>query len=103
MNWRDHFRRLLTLRCEESSLLASQELDEPLGTADRLALWGHLLGCRSCWRFRHQLRRISEIYRRRATFPSEPKADDGGLSPDSRQRIAEALRRAADNDPRQGG
>ena len=42
--------RILTLRCEGASALASQALDEPLGLADRLALWGHLLACIPCRR-----------------------------------------------------
>ena len=95
MNWRDHLGRLLALRCEESSLLASQELDEPLGTPDRLAMWGHLLACRSCRRSRDQLRRIGEAYRRREAYRSESQSAGEGLSPESRRRIAEALRRAA--------
>ena len=102
MNWHDHLRRLLTLRCEGSSLLASRELDEPLGTSDRLAMWGHVLVCRSCWRFRSQLRRIGEAYRRREAHRTEPGSAGEGLSPESRRRIAEALRRAANNGSREG-
>ncbi len=102
MNWHDHLRRLLTLRCEGSSLLASQETDEPLGTSDRLAMWGHLLACRSCRRFRSQLRWIGEAYRRREAHRAEPGSAGEGLSPESRRRIAEALRRAAHNGSREG-
>ncbi len=102
MNWRDHLRRLLALRCEESSLLASQELDEPLGTSDRLAMWGHVLVCRSCRRFRHHLRRIGAAYRRRGAYGIDPESAAEGLSPESRRRIAEALRRAAHNGSREG-
>ena len=49
---------VLTLRCEAASALSSQELDEPLSRLDRTALWCHLLACRSCRRFRKQLRWI---------------------------------------------
>jgi hypothetical protein len=97
MNWRDHLRRLLALRCEESSLLASQELDEPLGTSDRLAMWGHVLACRSCRRFRGHLRQIREVCRRREAHRTDLESVDGGLSPESRRRIAGALWRAANN------
>lgn len=102
MNWRDLLRKLLALRCEESSLLASQELDDPLGASDRLAMWGHLLSCRSCRRFRYQLRWITEPYRRRGAFPGEPESEHPGLSPESRRRINEALLRAG-NDGNPGG
>ena len=102
MNWHDHLRRLLTLRCEGASLLASGETDEPLGTSDRLAMWGHLLACRSCRRFRYQLRRIGEAYRRREAHRTETESAGEGLTPESHRRIAEALRRAA-NDGSRGG
>ena len=104
MNWREHLRRLLALRCEESSLLASHELDEPLGTPDRLAMWGHLLACRSCRRLRNQFRRIGEVYRRREACETEARSEGNSLSPDSRRRIAEVLRSATnDGNPERNG
>ncbi len=48
MNWSNNLLKILTLRCEEASMLASRELDEPLGPAERLALRGHALVCGSC-------------------------------------------------------
>jgi hypothetical protein len=91
MNWYVHIRRLLALRCEESALLASQELDEPLSTSDRLAMWGHILVCRSCRRLRQHLRRLGELYR------SESGSTTESLSPEARHRIAEALKQALNN------
>lgn len=102
MNWHHHLRKLLTLRCEGASLLASQETDEPIGTPDRLAMWGHVLVCRSCRRFRYQLRRIGETYRRLEANRTGPGSAGEGLSSESRHRIAEALRRAANNGSREG-
>ena len=55
MSWSSDVLKILTLRCEEASLLASREIDEPLGLAERVALCGHSLVCRSCRRLRRQL------------------------------------------------
>jgi hypothetical protein len=82
-----NLRRLLALRCEEASQLASHELDEPLGVVDRLALRGHLLACRSCRRLRAQFRWIGGLYRGR-------EAAGEGLTPEVRRRIARALESA---------
>lgn len=92
MNWTKAAILILTLRCEAASALASQELDEPLTAAERLALRGHLLACRSCRAFRRQLRLIREAARR-AGPALDPDAV-GGLSPEGRARIARALRDA---------
>ena len=102
MNWRDHLGRLLTLRCEGSSFLISKELDDPLDLSERLAMWGHVLACRSCRRFRDHLRRIGEAYRRRGARRIEFETTGEGLSPESRRRIAEAMRRATGNGPEEG-
>ena len=55
MSWPNEMMKILTLQCEEASILASRELDEPLSLAECLAVRGHTLVCRSCRRFRHQL------------------------------------------------
>ncbi len=103
MTWRDRLWHLLALRCEASSFLASQELDEPLGAFDRLAMWGHLLACRSCRRFRSQVRRIGLAYRHREAERITSESDGEGLSPESHRRIAEALRLAGNDGQREGG
>ena len=98
-NWYDTVRRLLALGCEESSRLSSRGLDEPLGGADRLALWGHLAACRSCRRFRSLLGRIGDAYRRRGDGGAGPAVAARGLTPEARRRIAEALERVARDGP----
>lgn len=83
--------RILTLRCEEASVLASQELDEPLGGLDRIALTGHLLVCAACRRFRAQLRAIRRSALASKAAPAGGPAPGEGLSREARRRIAEAL------------
>lgn len=78
--------RILTLHCESASELASRELDESLGRLETAALWGHLLVCRSCRRFRGQIRLIQQAVRRRGTGSAAE-----GLSPEARHRIAQAI------------
>jgi hypothetical protein len=55
--------RIVSIHCSEVSRIASDELEQPVGVADRLALWGHLIGCRSCRRFRSQIGEIREQIR----------------------------------------
>jgi hypothetical protein len=97
MSWSRGLIHILTLKCEGASLLASRELDEPLGRGERLAMWGHLLACASCRRFRGQVRFLRRaIHERRVGTDGN---EDGlpALSPEARDRIeramAEAIRR----------
>lgn len=84
-------RKVLTLRCEEASELISHAMDEPLPRLEALALWGHLLACTSCRRFRRQLRSLRTALRRRDRSPDGPRAEDDALSREARARIARAI------------
>lgn len=86
--------RILTLNCDESSMLASRERDEPLSFVDRLAHYGHLLACSSCRRFRRQLNRIGKF------LNQDEGASSGGLSAEARDRIARAIASAEGRDDR---
>jgi hypothetical protein len=92
--------QVLTLRCEDASVLASRELDESLGGLERVALWGHLLVCRSCGRFRGQIRLIRAAIRLRERRHPDPPPDDDALSPEARRRIARAIAEATAGDAR---
>ncbi len=87
--------QILTLRCEEASVLASQELDEPLGLAQRLAIWGHLLACRSCRRLRRQLWFLREALRRHGSEMVQAGQEQDALSPAGRARIERVLEQAS--------
>jgi hypothetical protein len=88
MNW---LLRTLTLRCEEASELSSQELDSALSLGDRLALFGHVAVCKSCRRFRAQIRLIRQAIRRRKHVLGQFSLAAGQLSPEARHRIALAI------------
>jgi hypothetical protein len=83
--------QILTLRCAAASELASRELDEPLGGLERAALWGHLLVCRSCRRFRGQIRLIRTALQFRDRLPSGAEPEVAALSEEARHRIALAI------------
>jgi hypothetical protein len=83
--------QILTLHCESASELSSRELDEPLGGLERAALWGHLLVCRSCRRFRGQIRLIRTALRLRDRLPSGAEPEVAVLSEEARHRIARAI------------
>jgi hypothetical protein len=82
--------RILTLGCEEATVLASQAMDEPLHAPERLALYGHLLVCVPCARFRKQLRMLRDSVRGSAGV-ADTLATDPGLSPEAKLRITTAL------------
>src|SRR5271157_3962610 len=97
MSWPGQLLKILTLHCEEASVLASRELDEPLGLAERLAVRGHTLVCRSCRRFRRQLQFLRVALNRRDAATQENETGQGhdALSPEARERIERALVRAS--------
>ncbi len=95
MSWPKDVLKILTLRCEEASVLTSRELDEPLGLAERLAVRGHTLVCRSCRRFRRQLELLRAALNRRDVATEEAGPDCDGLSVEARARIQRVLIQAA--------
>jgi hypothetical protein len=84
--------RILTLHCEAAAEQLSRELDDSLPRLDRAALFCHLLACRSCRRFRAQVRLIRKAVRRRAQLLAQSDSTEGRLSAEARYRIALACR-----------
>ena len=89
VSWLKSLVRVLTLRCEAASELSSRELDDSLPRLDRAAIFCHILACRSCRRFRVQVRLIRKAvrYRRGQLLAGTDSAEDG-LSAKARHRIA---------------
>lgn len=94
MSWSERLVQILTLRCEGASSFASRELDEPLHPGERLALWGHLLACSPCRRFRRQVRFLRCAIRDRRGAPDGSKDGNDSLRPEARTRIERALAEA---------
>ena len=92
MSWLKSLVRVLAIRCEAASELSSRELDDSLSRLDRAALVCHLLACRSCRRFRVQVRLILKAVRYRAQLSDETDSTEDGLSAEARHRIAVACR-----------
>ena len=95
MTWSREWLRILTLRCEEASMLTSDELEERLSLADRMALRGHLLVCGSCRTLRHQLHFLRTAMRRKQAKLDDQILELARLSPEARQRILQALSKSA--------
>lgn len=76
---------ILTLKCDQASVLMSDSLDRPLLWHERLALRGHLLACRVCPLVMKQMKTIAQATRRVAP----PEAT---LSRDAKDRIKGKLR-----------
>ncbi len=90
--------RILTLHCDDASLLSSRELDESLPRLDRWALLCHVVACKSCRRFRRQLRIIRQAVRDREQFFAELDSTQDGLSAEARSRIARACQEFSRHD-----
>ncbi len=88
----DGLLRVLTVHCDSASELSSRELDGPLSHMDRAALYCHLIACRSCRRFRAQIRLSRRAARSRTQLAEKTQNSEGQLSPEARNRIAAACR-----------
>jgi len=95
MTWSREWLRILTLRCEEASMLTSYELEERLSLAERMALRGHLLVCGSCRTLRHQLQFLRTAMRRKHAKLDDQSLVLARLSPEARQRILQTLSKLA--------
>lgn len=98
MSWLNRLLQILTLHCDAASALASRELDESLPRLERVALWCHLLVCRSCRRFRRQIGLIRQIVRRHDQLLADSDLERNILSTEARNRIARAIRHAGSDE-----
>lgn len=77
-------------RCSDISKKVSMSLDEKLPLHERAAVRFHLMMCRYCARFRHQMIQLREMSR--ADHPGRPAGDaEPGLSREAKARIKERL------------
>lgn len=85
---------ILTLTCDESSRLASDDLERPLGLAERIALQMHVLICKSCRRFRRQIHLLHKLLRDSKREAALMGPLDLALTPAERGRILAAVHQA---------
>ncbi|MEM7627305.1 MAG: hypothetical protein AAF333_17040 [Planctomycetota bacterium] len=81
--WRD-LKLVLTIRCEQSSRLISDECERRLNPIERFAAALHRVNCRWCRRFRSQVAVLQALAEQPPPAPAQ-------LSPAARQRITRAL------------
>ncbi len=89
MKFLSALRLILLLKCEQSTRLVSQSLDQDLSVAERWAVRLHYGGCWSCRRFRKQIELL-----RQATRTGHAAHESDQLSSEARRRIEEAIRNA---------
>lgn len=64
------------LSCEEATRLMSDAMERPLAIKDRMSLNVHLVMCKGCRNFSHQVQGLRQIAREYAQGRGDPK-DDG--------------------------
>ncbi len=80
---------IINQNCRTASRLGCESLDRPLSRLEQTGLHIHLMGCRSCRRFRKQITQIDKIVEHIAS----QQETEVRLPAESRQRITHALRR----------
>ncbi|MEM7477706.1 MAG: zf-HC2 domain-containing protein [Planctomycetota bacterium] len=80
---------ILTLKCDQASLLESESLDRELKLYERLALKGHLLVCTVCRKLHRQLRFLDGAHQH--LDKETPEVHVCKLSNDASQRIRQAM------------
>ena len=76
------------ISCQEVARLSSESQDRSLTFGERISLRFHLVGCKLCSRYAHQLKFLRDTC---ARVDEEP-AGNTELSGDARERIQERLK-----------
>ena len=77
------------ISCQEAARLSSEAQDRSLTLSERISLRFHLLRCKLCTRYAHQLKFLVEACARVAEEPNS----DAELSDTARDRIRDRLKR----------
>lgn len=81
----------LLMSCRQAARAQSERLEHPLPRAQSLGLWLHLLICRWCRRYGHQIKFLSQAAREHPDHHTH--AHPAKLSPEARDRIKQRLTR----------
>ena len=76
------------INCEKAARLSSESHDRQLTLRERVSLRFHLMGCRLCSRYTHQLK----FLRGACEHIDEEPAGNAQLSDDARDRIRQRLK-----------
>jgi len=85
---------ILSLSCDESSRLVSDNLERKLSRAERMALRLHLMVCRKCRAFRRNLNLLRDALHTRTEQCLATQDQPPALSSDERARLRQTLARA---------
>ena len=96
MNFLRAIRLILTLKCEESTRLYSEQMDQQLSFSEKWAVRLHGWICASCWRFRRQMGFLRQAAQSVGDHLPNGSSDPQ-LSPVARDRIRESLRGSREN------
>jgi len=96
MTWFKSIWLILTLKCNQSTQLASESLDRDLTRAESVAMRLHELLCGHCRRFHEQIVALGEAARLRRSQGTD--LPGSSLSSEARMRIADSLNRATDHE-----
>lgn len=81
------------LTCKEASYLVSKKLDGKLTWREHLGLWMHISLCRLCRRYSRDVQRLHSVIRAAGASGQVLLPESVKLSEQSRQRIAQALKK----------
>lgn len=87
--------RFINISCHEATRLVSQQLDQPLGLADKLRLQTHLLVCKACPSMHQKFATLHQAGLKYALHDEGGDPEYSGLSPGAKARIAESLRNSS--------
>ena len=92
---------ILTLKCDESSRLMSQKQETQLNRAERWALGLHLLICKSCRKYKNQLKMLRAIFNKisqPSTYTAEaPSLLDAEQTRSLQKRISKRIQENLDS------
>jgi len=84
--------KILTLDCEEASLLLSKSFDERLSRSERIAMRLHFWICTACRRIERQLKYLQRTIQHARKLPSLTFPHNEKLSEEARERIKARMR-----------
>lgn len=86
-SYRKSFWRILTIRCEDASLLASESIDRKLDIFERAAVRSHQLVCASCRQYEKQINFLRQACLKLAERERQNLADGPKLSDSVKQKL----------------
>ena len=95
-DWQQETNVPLVTSCKQAARLVSISFERRLTFREVLAMRIHLWMCKTCTFYKRQISALRSIFiRHEEYFENTPPSDDECLSPSTKQKIEEALKRKA--------